>query len=364
MSTRSNFLLASIASANDPYERDRLSCELSAYLARQGKFDEATARLRDVRSRTLWLAPSVSVALFFAEAMIGLQDDYSLAVLDRLRRALAISIAGRDPESCSRVAAWIAHFHYNQGDIKAFARTLIDSSQQFGPGHEEANARIALTLAGARSFVGDAKGADGLFARARAYAVKYGDEAFLSSCLYNRPAYGVARQRILRLRDSVQVEVLRQLDLELDSALNYSRATENTAAETFLSLFRARLRMLQDQLSEARALLQTVRDTLPASGRSPLLVQVQGDLAEVELRISGPSVAEGLASHLEHLDLHRLEADDRLILLSQISELQIAAGLQDKAMLTKHAVVIAWDEYENYLASVKTAVSDVEAHLP
>lgn len=309
------------------------TAELAAYEARVGQYDAAQALVEELRQSQYWGDPASSVAIFFAEAMIGLQDEFESSALDRLMRAYAVARGMGQGSLARRCAAWIAHFRFNEGQYGSFtewAAMARPPAPIVEP--DEAAARVSLDLAVAHHLVGEDTLADKRFALARRYATSVGDDSYLAFCLYNRPACGISRARLEATSLGVDFGAVSRLEIENSSALNYAAATGNKSAKYLQELGQARLALLRGDGARAVEVLVAVRSELPEAKHPRLRVQIDADLATAALLSGRDDLALELSRTLNVQDAQHLEPDDRVVYLHQLAALKRFIGDLDGAV--------------------------------
>lgn len=356
MSTLREKLSRRAAELADDLARQQVQAELAAYEARMGCYDVAQSIVDEIRRGQRWTDSRLSSAIFFADAMIGLRDEFSTGAKDRLVRAHAVAHAMGVRDFAARAAAWYAHFHLNQGDYREFstwAKVALDGAER----NAEARARLDLDLAFAAAYLGDRVAADARFSAVRRYAASVGDEAYMASSLYIRPACGVARARLDDCGDAIDPDRLRLLKLEVESALNYASATANDSARQLQELSSARLSMLSGDWSDAVRVLETVVDRLPEYRHPRMRVQVDADLSTALMHLGASERCVRLVAGLSISDATALEADDRVVYLRQLVPLLEYAGRLDEVSNAREQLLLARVEHLSMMDTLRTALA-------
>ena len=121
---------AAIAAAPDPFDADCLRVERACYLVRQGHFEPATTELDSIRGKyDARPSPSISAWLSLGDGLMSHFREVGGAARDKMRRAHALSAAGRLMPLHALSAAWLAHMDYNRHDFESMVRHLSQSLQ-------------------------------------------------------------------------------------------------------------------------------------------------------------------------------------------------------------------------------------------
>lgn len=320
MATLASTLKRRIAESTNEGEQLLLQAELSAYAARCGDYAGARDLLAAIRSASRWSSPRLSAACMFAEAMVLLRDDYSVAALDRLKRGHAIATAARQSTQVVDFASWVLHFEFNRGHFSEMERWLRQCEDLWKDASDHARGRLCLTFAAAAAYCGDFAKADLWYQVLRRIASALGDEAFLAASMYNRPAQRIAAARLAEATGTAASIDVGQLMLEIESARNYAEASGNGAALALQSLWRARAQMLEGRFADALPAVLAARDTLPEASVPARSLAMELDVALCMVKLGQSLPSDLAAEELAKRDLDCLELDDLLIAIHQLRE--------------------------------------------
>jgi hypothetical protein len=290
-----------------------------------------------------WGSLRASSMILLAEAMILLQDEFDPLALDRLNRGFAISNAAGARDIATAFASWLAHFNFNRSHFSEMRKWLSYCDDYSDQLTDSAASRVYLTMADATRYAGDFVGSDDWYSRSRQFAVRIGDEAFLAANMYNRAAYGIARLRLNWTRADFDTKLLSQSKLEIESAINYSRATGNRAAEHLQLLWLARVTQLNGDHSDALPMLELALSKLPEAKHSRLRTSILVDIAFSKRALGASFEDSGLGEIAKRVDAIEIDPDDKVVCLSQ---------------LVHSAALISHTEASNIASQLARALSD------
>lgn len=344
----------------DALKQACVRAELAAYLARKGAFEEASQIVTELRSGSTWISSRLTALIMHSEALIKLRNEYDQSALDRLSRGFAIANAFQEYDVAALMAAWLAQFNYNRAS-RAELRKWTDKCLTLRAHmSRQARARFSLTQASIAGYLGDIPAANAWYQVARQLAVLLKDEPFLAAAMYNRPALAISRARVDVACGRSPSQDLGQLLLEINSAVNYTNATSNTAATGFHRLWLGRLQLLIGEAAQANELINDALDSMPEAHEPHVLPGMLADLAICALRAGD---AGEVATRLSLLprDVDRvLQVDDAVVYYSQLAELAQHIGdatTQGEAQKRREYVL---SEYAEAIDELRACMTDCD----
>ncbi len=354
---------AAIAAAPGPFDADCLRAERACYLARQGHFEPATAELDAMRrSYEARPNPSISAWLSLAEGLMSHFSDVGGAARDKMRRAHALSAAGRLMPLHALSSAWLAHMDYNRHDFGSMARHLSQALQLAAADHHAARSRASLVVAKALHFSGRLDLAQAWYARARSHANAEGDDATISAIMFNMASIRAANLRQAALSaqgDSLEGE---HALMGADSTLNFDQMVGSVSLKSLLPLLRAQILALQGEPAQALTLYEA--HLAQANAISRLRGCMLSDQAWCRMQVGQIDAARADALEADDSLADDTQVDDRAATHSRLS--QVFAALGDAPAAQRHEVLAAaaWQDFRALQARIVELLSRVGPNGP
>ena len=333
-----------------PRARARLELRLAVIAARQGRFDESLATVARVRAEQAGAGAAdaeTTAWLSLVEGLVALHRAPDAALADRLTRAALLARLAPGTQVEALATAWLAHLHFNQGRLAAFAgfaRAALDLCTSSWPAVQ---ARVALTVASAWMSAGEPARARPWFFAARDAAAAEGDSLMVGAVLHDMAAFRVHALRIEWARHAVglcEAAPAAEDDLAqvlLDSARSYEQAVQAGALAPLQPLARIALQVVR---GEHEAALELIDQTLPQLGEAGLsrydaglradrlwCTLASGQRADAAAHgADGAEIAES-TDILARLVQHTPDPDDQLIVHATLAQAWRAAGRADAA---------------------------------
>jgi tetratricopeptide (TPR) repeat protein len=329
-------LEAAIAAARDPGAAGCLKAERAALLARMGRFDEAEAIWRELRSQQE-RTPHASLAawLCLLQGLIEHYREFGGSARDRIRRAHTLSAAARDRPLLALSAAWLASMDYISGDLPAVARHAAEALQEAAPDHHAARARACIVVAQSFHWSGRLDLAQPWYRRAREHATAEGDEATLSALMINRAWVSGEQVRMASIfgdgSAAPDAAAVRQALIGAESTGNYDEHVGKASLRWWAPMLRAQLLLTQGRHGEALALFETHLPAALESGLAYLSPVLYADLAWCKLQLGHSEAALVDARVADASFTNDCEAQDRAGAHGRLAQVFEALGLTDEA---------------------------------
>ena len=355
---------AAIAAAVDPFAADCLRAERACYLARQGHHERANAELEAIRARYAARPnPSISAWLSLADGLMSHFTDLGVAARDKMRRAHALSAAGRLLPLHALSSAWLAHMDYTRHDVDSMVRHLSQALLLAQPDHHAARSRANLVAALAYHLAGRPDLAQPWYARARTHANAEGDDATISAMLFNMASSRLhnLRQAVLGFQLSAPHEGEHAL-IGADSTVNFDQMLGTVSLQSLLPLVRAHILSLQGEAAQALALYEA--HLVEAKGMARMLGYMLSDQAWCRLQVGQIDAArvDALAAEADPCD--ETQIDDRAAMHSRLA--QVFAGLGNGEAAQRHEALArtAWHDFRTLQGRIVELLNGVGANGP
>ena len=346
---------ALIARDPDSIGADCARAELACYETRQGQYEKAAALLDALRRKhEAKPHPAISTWLSLADGLMSHFTDAGVSSRDKMRRAHALSAAGRLMPLHALSAAWLAHMDYTRLDVDAMASHLSQALHLAEPDHHAARSRANLVAAQALHLAGRLDLALPWYQRARTHANAEGDDATISAVMFN-----MASIRATNLRQVAFTGEGNAMDgvyalLSADATSSFDARTGAASAMPLHALLRAQILALQGDA--AQALL--AYEAHLASAQRPLRLQCAhlADQAWCRSQMGQMDSARGDALAAEASLTSESQLDDSAATHSRCA--QVFEALGDTAQADRHRVLAAalWHDYRTLQARIVAAV--------
>jgi tetratricopeptide (TPR) repeat protein len=354
---------AAIAAAPNPFDADCLRAERACYLARQGHFDAASKDLEAVRRRYEPRPnPAISAWLSLADGLMSHFSDLGSAARDKMRRAHALSAAGRVLPLHALSSAWLAHMDYSRLDIDSMARHLSQALQLADAKHHAARARASLVAGLACHFAGRLDLARPWYASARSHANAEGDDATISAIMYNMASTRAANLRQAALSCEGTAPEGEHALMGADSSINFDQLVGVASLKSLLPLLRAQILALQGDPAQALALYEVHLPEAPGIDR--LRACMLSDQAWCRTQVGQGDAARADAIEAEACLSDETQIDDRAAAHSRLAQVFTALGDAEAAQRHAALAALAWQEFRALQARIVALLSQVGANGP
>ena len=355
---------AAIAAAADPFDADCLRVERACYLVRQGHFEPATTELDGVRSKyDARPSPSISAWLSLADGLMSHFSEVGGAARDKMRRAHALSAAGRLMPLHALSSAWLSHMDYNRHDFESMLRHMSQALQLAHTDHHAARSRANLVAAKALHFAGRLDLAQPWYARARAHANAEGDDATISAIMFNMASLRTTnlRQATLSAAGGSAAESEHAL-MGTDSSIHFDQMVGAASLASLLPNLRAQVLALQGEPAQALALYEV---HLPAArGISRMRSCMLSDQAWCRMQVGQAEAAGADALEAEAALGDDTQVDDTAATHSRLA--QVFAALGDAPTAQGHQILAAqaWQDFRALQARIVVMMGRVGPNGP
>ncbi len=348
---------AEIGSATNQLDADCLRAQRAGYLARLGQFDAADAELAALHARND-AAPRARLSAWInlAEGLRAHYTDLGELARDKLRRAHAISSAGRLMPLQAQSAAWLAHVAHWRMEVDGVVHYAGEALRLAAPDDHAARSRACLVVARSFDEAGRADLARPWFERGHRHATTEGDDATLSSMLWNRAAAGLAQlrqQACLGVPDPGAADRVR---LSAESSERLDAGLGIQSLQALHPVLRARLLTETGAHAKALALFEAKLDDALAQGMGGMAAALLADQAwcRVQVGSADAALADARLAEARLNDAHgsgkRAPAHSRLV------EVFGALDRPDDAARHAQFAMIAWQELVADQARMLTAL--------
>lgn len=355
-------LLAEIDAAVDLEARAQLSGELACYWARTGDFERAETVRRQLRqTHGDGHNIRVSILIMIAEALLLYYRELSSNARDRMARASLLSTASRVPRLLSLTSAWMAHIDFNQNRFDSMVEEISECLNSLDSDDGAADCRVSLVLGDAFLFVGRTHASKAWYERARLAAIKIGDQAAVGAMTYNRAALRVATSRFSRVRDPTVGLDLSMLRMDVESAINYQHVARIMSLDHLLTTAKIGSLILQEAYADAEPLIHQLLLSADIRCGSAQHVLLNADLALVLSKTGKTAGALQCISQAENSTILLLDADDRALTLSSLSDAAAECGQTDLCRDYALTRSLAICEHEVLLGKLREKIAQFEA---
>ena len=344
--------------ARDPhsFEADCARAERACYLARQGQYDQAAVELDALRKRyEARPHPAISTWLSLADGLMSHFTDVGVAARDKMRRAHALSSAGRLMPLHALSSAWLAHMDYTRMDFDFMVRHLGQALHLAQADHHAARSRANLVAAQALHLAGRLDLAMPWYQRARTHANAEGDDATISAIMFNMASIRATNLRQVALTgEGNAMEGIYAL-MSADATENFDARTGSVSAMPLLPLLRAQILALQGDATQALAVYEAHLDAAP--GMTRMHCANLADRAWCRSQLGQLEAARADALAAEASLGSDTQLDDRAATHSRCA--QVFTALGDSIQAARHSGLAAplWNDYRAVQKRVIEAVS-------
>jgi hypothetical protein len=328
---------AAIAQTRQPVELACLRAERAAFLARQGRIDEARRTLADLQARfALRPHPAVSAWTALAEGLCDYFGTMAPQARDRLQRAHVLSRAAELAPLRALAAAWLAHLELMASDMTAMTAHVAEALRLAAPDHHSARWRACLVAASAYHFAGRPERARPWYDRTRQHALADGDEAAVSSLMFNRATVQASQARMAAVfgaADAAEAAALaREALLGVESTASFERGIGGAALPSMVPVVRAQLLVDEGRWADALAVYEGWFERAMVDGHARLSACYLADMAWCRMQLGREAQARAdLAAALDAVA--GCETDDRAVVGARIAQVHAALGDDAQAAL-------------------------------
>jgi hypothetical protein len=255
-------------------------------------------------------------------------------------------MAIKDRQLGCLTSAWKAHIEFETSDFSSMISSLQSCFEQSSPQSYEAQSRSAMVLADCFYLCGDRLNGQKWFMQCREIALKAGDQATIDALLYNRAAFGMASLRVDRCFGPVDKELVRLIQLEIASSMNFQSMTRIESLKNLTQLCNARILLLQENFEDAYSALSEVRGAGPFADYNFRESIISLEMVYCLVKAGKDILARELFSHLPELKFPGLDVDDSLVISWIQFELSSISNVYGDAALAKDVLDRSSSEYK------------------
>ncbi|MCW5667647.1 MAG: hypothetical protein KIT35_27750 [Piscinibacter sp.] len=326
----------------------------AAYLARTGDVCSAVELIEYTKANALRRnVDYVAIYATFVDGIIAFYQDMVDEAHDKWNRAKALSKAVGAVSILANASAWLAHHAFGRFDLGALEENLSEAFQLVDDDDSECLSRIFLVLAEALHICGDRALANEWYTRSRVQALLSGDDATISSIMYNRAAMGIACARQEFLRASPSDIDARLVMLEAESTDNFDKLIGVVSLESFTPILKAQTYSLAGRFSDAEAIYAVALAQEPSKAQMRHRGWLVADRAYCLAKSGAIEKAESLARVAVEYISDDIQIDDLAALHSRLSTVYDLTN--DASSKNLHAKLAAeyWDRFAEFLGKLR-----------
>lgn len=356
MSQYLNRIDAAMAATQDPFLLGELKSRKAAYLARVGSFGAAKGLIAEIRSEFQdGRSGRVTCLLMIAEGAVLHYEHFNEVAQDRIARALLIAQAMRDPEIIALAAAWKAYVDFELSRFESMRVALKASLEAAGETDHTTLTRCALLRVLGAEFLGRRDAAKTWFRVAHSHAIADGDQASIDALIFNKAAFGLARQRLEWTRGSVDSSLLGALKSELLSARNLCMMVGITSFTGHIDLSMARLEVLRENFEIANDIYLSLGSAVEFKPQQASASALQIEAAFCQLSLGRSEVARATFAQVDVRQLDHLDPDERVVIFEMWKKLLQSFGSSAAILDAESRATEAGVEYEKYESRISAA---------
>lgn len=310
---------------SDTYRSAELRAKRASYLARVGRFQEASEAIVDIR-RVFGDGRSGRVTAFvmLAEAMVMYYDKLASGAADRVARAKLLGHAMKDREVIALASAWLAFFEFEQSKFQSAIKSIQQAGEYADSEDHSVWSRCSIVLLNCFALCGDSVASQYWFMKGREHALKEGDQAGIDALLHSKAVFGVAWLRSQGAKGLLDLGTIARIRLEVSSARNLQKLAGIRAHADYIELAHTRLLILEGKFEEALEALQTTAGTgpFPAGHYNDVTLQLERAFCLWSLGRTDQALASFDSSTAQSFSA--LDVDDRVVAVWMMRELAAA----------------------------------------
>ena len=337
---------AEILQALDAVTADCLRAKQASFLIRQGHTEEASAILKELRSRydarpdariSCWLNLVEGLSYLFA----GVEGNPA----DKFSRALALATAAKLSSASALAAAWLAHIKFSSLDFQGVSKFVKLSLESAGDDDHQALARADLVGAISLHLANRYDLAKDWYAAAHRHAVAEGDEATISALMHNVTCMGVANLRQRTLCNTPSLHSSPNARLEAESTTSYDELIGTQSLSTWVPILKAQAASLTGKPTEALRIYESNISVARDQGMERVLSYMRADIAWCHAQVGNfQSAHQNSEDAIANLTAATL-VDDKAATHQRLADTFRLLGSLDKATEQDQQAKLAWDEF-------------------
>jgi len=339
-------LEAEIKSESDPRRKACLRAERAGFLGRQGYFAEAREAIA-LLQKDLSIRHDAKVAIWIkiAESWIAHYDNQSTTAVDCMKRAHALSAAGRVTDLQSLCAAWLAHFAAGANDFQQMALWIKIALEKAPPDFHAAQTRIALVLALAYHFARRLDLAVPWYAKAREHAFAEGDDGAISSMSFNRAALHTNHALQAAIFENAAPIDTKAAQTAASSTYNFDQLVKTSSLKEWIFMVQAILASVDGNFDRAKLLYDDHLAAACAEGLEHQKSSFLADRAWCNLQLGKIEAAIEDAEMAEQELSHSLYSEDKAVACGRLGQV-FDFIKDDRAEKYKNLAGQYWQDHE------------------
>jgi tetratricopeptide (TPR) repeat protein len=327
MSRIEDSLLAKIENSSSTQERAILISRLAIYYFHKGDSEKANKLVEDVRA---WMkinsSVDVMVHINLAEAADLFQSARTKESIQKAKRAYALSSAAGKKSLVALSAIWLAHLEYhawNYTEAIGMIRVYVENSDEAG---DLAETRYYMMFANILAFCGKTADAKLWYSKARAAAVREGDEIAIGQIIYNSAVFQFHNIRLSHIRGDAVEEDIRLIELMIGSSSHYDVGVRSSAFKSLLPMLNAQLLTFKKDFKSSARIFARWLQSSEVAVDDRLSTVCRADFA---LSLANIGDLSGALEQFSIIDAHggmAVTPDDAAIIFHQLALLCAVAG--------------------------------------
>lgn len=352
-------LNAQISVAKSIIEASCMRAELSGYLSRLGRFDEARLTLDSLREQARRQPHAeLSTWIHFAEGLFAYFRNIGSGKGDGIQRAYALASAAGLGELRATCAAWLAQLAYVRADMPALAVHVREALQLASPDNHSARSRANLVVAQALHAAGRLDLAVAWYRRARHHAMAEHDDVTVSAIMHNMAWIRMLLMRQAILTGQGDASAGRHALMNSESTLHFEQLLGDSSWQELKPILRAQILSLQGDASQALVLYEAHLDELKSASRWQ--ANLFADKAWCYTQCARPEAACECAAQAVLSLEHATDADDLAAAHGRLAQTFFALGDFDRADRHRDLAAEAWAVHALAQASALSLLSSLD----
>ena len=330
--SRLDQLKLEVAKARSQGDSQPKELDLAIYLLRAGEFRAATEIYSSFKRPDIFNSKhdlAIRVMVFEGLRSYFENQEYDFAV-DRLNRALNISIALRQMPMVAMAGAWLGHLTFNTRNYDKMVWAIGAASKALDRHDLDSAVRISLTLADAYCAIEDYERSRDWYQKVRVLAVDCGDQISLAAMMHNRSVISISNLFLSNFLTGSRSEKFELVLSEVASAEFYEGYVGIRPVLYPYLMWKYRISILKGDFSSALKVANSLLDQGDSSGNGPHTKLVLVDCSYCFYKIGDVDLAHSIICQLSMSDFEGFGFDDRAVVFSMMSSIYGACGNVEK----------------------------------
>lgn len=328
----------------------------AAYLARMGDFRAAASLLNEIRGRDdLYAIPVVATWVTFVDGVVAFYQDLHDQARDRWNRSRILGSAIDAVDVVASSCAWLAHIAFGRFNIAEFRENMITAAASVRAADHDCLARLYLVVAVACHLAGARNRAVEWYVKSRREALVKGDDATVSSIIYNQAAMDIAYYRWSEMISARDMYTHSTYVPEAESAENFDKLVGVISLEDFTPLLKAQAYSLAGRFDDAARIYRSALQQEPTPTQRRHRGWLLADWAYCCSRLGDADLALNLAAKATGYLDHSVQCDDLAAAHTRLELVFARAGNQELRENHASQAALKWSEF----AAVQHELLDV-----